>query len=216
MWKTLSQLALKPNTTRFLLAKSKNTLSLYNSNSNASNFLSVKTSFLTCQSLRFESNKVPDMKTEFNKTSKPPVGDAGSSRFRNLLMIFISGGLTYFALSFYLNNRVNKSDSSNTINYQSQNLPGKVKPTISNAREKNPGNVKLTLYQYATCPFCSKVRAYLDYFGYSYDIVEVNSISKKQTDWSSYKKVPILAVQLPLVDNSNPSELKYDEKILVS
>lgn len=33
--------------------------------------------------------------------------------------------------------------------------------------------VKLTLYQYVTCPFCCKVRAFLDYKGINYDIVEV-------------------------------------------
>ncbi len=79
-------------------------------------------------------------------------------------------------------------------------------------REKNPGNVKLTLYQYVTCPFCCKVRAYLDYFGYSYDIVEVNSITKKQINWSSYKKVPIVAVQFPSKDSSD----KFDEEIIVN
>lgn len=38
----------------------------------------------------------------------------------------------------------------------------------------------------------------LDYFGISYDIVEVNSIKRTQTKWSkTYKKVPILVVQTP-------------------
>lgn len=79
-------------------------------------------------------------------------------------------------------------------------------------KENNPGNIKLTLYQYVTCPFCCKVRAYLDYFGFSYDIVEVNSINKKQTNWSDYKRVPILAVQVP--SKNDPD--KYDEEIMVN
>lgn len=79
-------------------------------------------------------------------------------------------------------------------------------------REKNPGNIKITLYQYVTCPFCCKVRAYLDYYGYSYDIVEVNSINKKQLDWSSYKKVPTLAIQIPSSENPD----NYEEKIFVN
>lgn len=38
----------------------------------------------------------------------------------------------------------------------------------------------------------------LDFFGISYDIVEVNSIKRTETKWSkSYKKVPILVVQTP-------------------
>lgn len=80
-------------------------------------------------------------------------------------------------------------------------------------RENNPGNIKLTLYQFTTCPFCCKVRAYLDYFGYSYDIVEVNSLTKKQLDWSpAYKGVPVVAVQVP--SKENPEE--YEKEIVVN
>ena len=32
----------------------------------------------------------------------------------------------------------------------------------------------------------------LDYYGFSYDVVEVNSVTKKQLKWSKYKKVPIV------------------------
>ena len=32
----------------------------------------------------------------------------------------------------------------------------------------------------------------LDYYGFSYDVVEVNSVTKKQLKWSNYKKVPIV------------------------
>ncbi|XP_040573034.1 prostaglandin E synthase 2 [Lepeophtheirus salmonis] len=61
--------------------------------------------------------------------------------------------------------------------------------------------LKLTLYQYTTCPFCCKVRAFLDYFGISYDIVEVNSVFRKEIKWSpNYKKVPILVVKTPQGD----------------
>jgi microsomal prostaglandin-E synthase 2 len=52
----------------------------------------------------------------------------------------------------------------------------------------------------------------LDYYGYSYDIVEVNSITKKQLDWSSYKKVPQIAIQIPSANNPE----QYDEQIIVN
>jgi hypothetical protein len=55
------------------------------------------------------------------------------------------------------------------------------------------------------------VRAYLDYYGYNYDIVEVNSISKDQLDWSSYKKVPVVAVQFPSKENPDV----YEKEIIV-
>lgn len=57
--------------------------------------------------------------------------------------------------------------------------------------------LKLTLFQYQTCPFCCKARAFLDYFGLNYDVIEVNSVLRKQVKWSSYKKVPILVAELP-------------------
>ncbi|KAF6163908.1 hypothetical protein GIB67_024763 [Kingdonia uniflora] len=50
------------------------------------------------------------------------------------------------------------------------------------------------LYQYEACPFCNKVKAFLDYYDIPYKIVEVNPISKKEIKWSEYKKVPILTV----------------------
>ncbi|KAM6965066.1 prostaglandin E synthase 2 [Aplochiton taeniatus] len=66
------------------------------------------------------------------------------------------------------------------------------------------GAVKLTLYQYKTCPFCSKVRAFLDYHGLPYDIVEVNPVMRKEIKWSTYRKVPILMVdgEVQLNDSS--------------
>nr|CAG4651942.1 EOG090X08KD [Triops cancriformis] len=75
----------------------------------------------------------------------------------------------------------------------------------------NEQAIKLTLYQYHPCPFCCKVRAYLDYAGLAYDVVEVNPVSKKELKWSSYRKVPYLIAsmeeegktrRLQLVDSS--------------
>nr|XP_029533621.1 prostaglandin E synthase 2-like isoform X1 [Oncorhynchus nerka] len=54
------------------------------------------------------------------------------------------------------------------------------------------GGLKLTLYQYKTCPFCSKVRAFLDYHRLPYEIVEVNPVMRKEIKWSIYRKMPIL------------------------
>ena len=55
--------------------------------------------------------------------------------------------------------------------------------------------LKLTLYQFQSCPFCCKVRAALDYYGFSYNVVEVNSVTKKQLKFSQYKKVPVLVCE---------------------
>jgi len=50
-----------------------------------------------------------------------------------------------------------------------------------------------------SCPFCCKVRAFLDCYGFSYDIVEVDSVRKKQLKAldTTYNKVPVLIVQQP-------------------
>ncbi|MEQ2208528.1 Prostaglandin E synthase 2, partial [Xenoophorus captivus] len=66
------------------------------------------------------------------------------------------------------------------------------------------GSPKMTLYQYKTCPFCSKVRAFLDFYGLPYEIVEVNPVMRQEIKWSSYRKVPILMVdaELQLNDSS--------------
>ncbi|MGH0170963.1 UNVERIFIED_CONTAM: hypothetical protein FKN15_070120 [Acipenser sinensis] len=58
--------------------------------------------------------------------------------------------------------------------------------------QSDTGDLRLTLYQYKTCPFCSKVRAFLDYHGLPYDIVEVNPVMRKEIQFSQYRKVPIL------------------------
>ncbi|KAJ6773515.1 MICROSOMAL PROSTAGLANDIN E SYNTHASE-2 [Salix purpurea] len=62
----------------------------------------------------------------------------------------------------------------------------------------------VVLYQYEACPFCNKVKAFLDYYNIPYKVVEVNPISKKEIKWSDYKKVPILKVDgEQMVDSSD-------------
>lgn len=74
-------------------------------------------------------------------------------------------------------------------------------PTFTPARSihltTDTTGLKITLFQYQTCPFCCKVRAFLDYYGFSYDVIEVNSVTRSQTKWTDYRKVPFLVVQLP-------------------
>lgn len=75
------------------------------------------------------------------------------------------------------------------------------------AKERPPLDLlpqNVVLYQYQACPFCNKVRAFLDYHDIPYKVVEVNPLSKKEIKWSEYKKVPILTVDgEQLVDSSD-------------
>lgn len=58
------------------------------------------------------------------------------------------------------------------------------------------GGQRVTLYQYDVCPFCNKVKAFLDYHRVPYDVVEVNPLTKGELGWveDGYKKVPIVTV----------------------
>ena len=79
-----------------------------------------------------------------------------------------------------------------TINYNQQKLYAENSAERFSVEEEKPQPEKWTLYQYATCPFCCKVRAYLDFYGVEYNIVEVNPIFRNEIKFSEYRKVPIL------------------------
>lgn len=55
--------------------------------------------------------------------------------------------------------------------------------------------LKIVLFQFQTCPYCCKVRAFLDAHGLSYDVVEVDAVLRQSIKWSKYKKVPIMLVK---------------------
>ncbi|KAJ0781596.1 putative prostaglandin-E synthase [Helianthus annuus] len=61
----------------------------------------------------------------------------------------------------------------------------------------------VVLYQYQACPFCNKVKAFLEYYDIPYKIVEVNPMNKKEIKWSDYRKVPILMVDGEQMVNSS-------------
>lgn len=51
---------------------------------------------------------------------------------------------------------------------------------------------KITLYEYKICPFCNKVKAYLDYLELDYTSVEVNPLTKSQIKFQKeFTKVPV-------------------------
>jgi len=55
--------------------------------------------------------------------------------------------------------------------------------------------VDIVLYQYEVCPFCCKVKAFLNYCNIPYRVVEVNPLMKKELAFSKdYRKVPVLII----------------------
>ncbi|XP_004641584.1 prostaglandin E synthase 2 [Octodon degus] len=71
--------------------------------------------------------------------------------------------------------------------------------------------LQLTLYQYKTCPFCSKVRAFLDSHALPYEVVEVNPVRRAEIKFSSYRKVPILVAQ-----EEGSSQQLNDSSVIIS
>ncbi|XP_004849325.1 prostaglandin E synthase 2 isoform X2 [Heterocephalus glaber] len=72
-------------------------------------------------------------------------------------------------------------------------------------------HLQLTLYQYKTCPFCSKVRAFLDFHALPYQVVEVNPVRRAEIKFSSYRKVPILVAQ-----EGDSSQQLNDSSVIIS
>ncbi|KAM3968561.1 prostaglandin E synthase Su(P) [Aphomia sociella] len=70
------------------------------------------------------------------------------------------------------------------------------KPHYKIINEDDTSNLQLVLFQYRTCPFCCKVRAYLDSRGISYEVVEVDAVLRQDIKWSTYKKVPIVLAKV--------------------
>ncbi|KAL9358161.1 hypothetical protein Peur_051414 [Populus x canadensis] len=80
-----------------------------------------------------------------------------------------------------------------------QEVQAKEAPPVEKLMPKD-----VVLYQYEACPFCNKVKAFLDYYNIPYKVVEVNPINKKEIKWSDYKKVPILKIDgEQMVDSSD-------------
>lgn len=57
------------------------------------------------------------------------------------------------------------------------------------------GSPSVVLYQYKICPFCNRVKAYLDFLNIKYDTVEVNPLTKSQLSFQkTSKKVPLITI----------------------
>ncbi|XP_062938106.1 prostaglandin E synthase 2 [Cynocephalus volans] len=82
---------------------------------------------------------------------------------------------------------------------------------LSAAQLSLSSRLQLTLYQYKTCPFCSKVRAFLDFHALPYQVVEVNPVRRAEIKFSSYRKVPIVVVQ-----EGDSSQQLNDSSVIIS
>uniref|UniRef100_A0A671XDR4 Prostaglandin E synthase 2 n=1 Tax=Sparus aurata TaxID=8175 RepID=A0A671XDR4_SPAAU len=117
--------------------------------------------------------------------SRRAYGTGGTGVRSKLLSSLRGGGGRVLGCAFLLGGGVGLYQ---TVKYSVQQHLAEEESKVSG------GDLKLTLYQYKTCPFCSKVRAFLDYHGLPYEIVEVNPVMRQEIKWSTYRKVPILMV----------------------
>jgi microsomal prostaglandin-E synthase 2 len=64
---------------------------------------------------------------------------------------------------------------------------------------------KTTVYQYLICPFCNRVKCYLDFCGVKYDTVEVNPLLKSEIKFPGVinKKVPVVVIDGKIIEDSS-------------
>lgn len=75
----------------------------------------------------------------------------------------------------------------------------------------------ITLYQYQVCPFCCKVRSFLDFYNIPYKIVEVNPITKSEIKFSKeYKRVPIILINGLQINDSSKIVSALNDLMTVS
>ncbi|OAF65996.1 Microsomal prostaglandin E synthase 2 [Intoshia linei] len=87
--------------------------------------------------------------------------------------------------------------------------------SFSTKKKINKHDWNLTLYQFQNCPFCCKLRTYLDYNKLNYNVVEVNSITRKQLKVFGTRKVPLLLCNKEKDDSENKMILR-DSSVIIS
>ncbi|KAL3073989.1 hypothetical protein niasHT_039543 [Heterodera trifolii] len=100
-----------------------------------------------------------------------------------------------------------KRDEANAAKRTDNGIGGKVTLSQKIVSNIDRTGLNLRLYQFAACPYCCKVRAFLDYYGFSYEVVEVHPVTKKALKQlgGGTKKVPVLTTDCydkPLPESS--------------
>ncbi|CAL4083744.1 unnamed protein product, partial [Meganyctiphanes norvegica] len=127
---------------------------------------------------------------------------------------FAMGGLATSAYLYDLYQRIKTpvKNPAGVSDYELKDKPPEFPPSRTIQVPTDSTGLKITLYQYQTCPFCCKVRAFLDYSGFNYDVVEVNSVTRTQTKWTTYRKVPFVVIEM---NNQEFLQLK-DSTMIIS
>ncbi|CAO1298096.1 unnamed protein product [Diamesa hyperborea] len=115
-----------------------------------------------------------------------------TSNLKLLVVGTVLGGVVGGGYSFYTEKlgktKTQREELTAQILEEKPNVP--VMRKIVNP--KDDSGLDLVLFQFQTCPFCCKVRSFLDYSGLSYSVVEVDAVLRQSIKWSTSKKVPTL------------------------
>ncbi|XP_038063666.1 prostaglandin E synthase 2-like [Patiria miniata] len=116
----------------------------------------------------------------------------------------IASGL--FCTSYVLKHNIRRFSSASAQSLETNETSQRFLSDVDASR------LKLTLYQYQVCPFCCKLRAFLDFYGVPYQVVEVDPIRRKELKFSEYRKVPILVQEGP----ANEKTQLNDSSVIIS
>lgn len=133
------------------------------------------------------------IRTFIRKSVSQPDPSKKTSYAKPLLIGCASGALIGLGYSVYQSYRAANSHMVHEKQelYIIKELPNvKISRKIVNAKDKS--GLDLVLFQFQTCPYCCKVRAFLDSMGFTYSIVEVDAVLRQDIKWSKYKKVPMV------------------------
>lgn len=86
--------------------------------------------------------------------------------------------------------------------------------TLCSSLSSAPAAASITLYEYKICPFCNKVKAYLDFLELDYKSVEVNPLTKSEIKFQKeFTKVPVAILNGMTMGESADIITKITEKI---
>lgn len=105
-------------------------------------------------------------------------------------------GASYGGYTHYKINSKKSSTPEDKGEYAFLKNAPEYKPQYKVVNDLESCDLQLILFQYRTCPFCCKVRSYLDARGISYEVVEVDAVLRQAIKWSGYKKVPIVLAKV--------------------
>uniref|UniRef100_D3TQP0 Putative prostaglandin E synthase 2 n=1 Tax=Glossina morsitans morsitans TaxID=37546 RepID=D3TQP0_GLOMM len=161
--------------------------------------------FLARQSLNINNSRLIVISRnlrlrEFRTNAGNSDGGAGrgSGNTLKLALLGTTVGATGGTIYSLINNWKGKDshkEHERTLPIRIAQFPAGVKITKRYINPNDKTGLDITLFQFQTCPFCCKVRAFLDYMGISYSVVEVDAVLRQDIKWSPQKKVPMVLIK---------------------